>query len=247
VGRVPGDAAAAANPPTESGLFERAAGILRKPRATLAEVAAARPRWAGVLGLSSGAAVLASTLLYATDVGRQALVDQWERTAFAFGRELDDRQYARLVELSEYAEVYGALSALVNVAVLSVAVAFLVFVVLRRPNWAPTFRQVLTVAAHASVILALRLVVAAPVGYIRESTASVTSLGNWFQLFAPGSPATRVLTVLDVMILWWAVVAALGIARVYGRSAPRVVIAFIGIYAGLAVVLATVMTVIGRG
>ena len=72
MGRVPGGAAAAANPPTESGLFERVAGILRRPRATLAEVAAARPRWGAVLALSSGVAVLASTLLYATDVGRQA-------------------------------------------------------------------------------------------------------------------------------------------------------------------------------
>jgi hypothetical protein len=247
VGRVPGGAAAAANPTTESGPFERAAGILRRPRATLAEVAAARPRWADVLALSSGAAVLASTLLYATDVGRQALVDQWERTAFALGRELDDQQYARLVELSEYAEVYGAVSALVNVAVLSVAVAVLVYVVLRRWNRVPTFPRVLAVAAHASVILALRLVIAAPVGYARESTASVTSLGNWFQLFVPGSAAARFLAVLDLMIMWWAVVAALGIARVYGQSAPRVVIAFIGIYAGLALLLATVVTALAPG
>ena len=247
VGRVPGGAAAAANPPIESGLFHRAAGVLRRPRATLADVAAGRPRWAGVLALSSAAASLASGLFSVTAVGRQALVDQWERTAFAFGQELDDAGYAQLVELGDYSGLYGVASALAVVAGLSVAVAIALFATLPRRDGLPGFRQVLAVMAHASVILAVRFVVAAPVGYVRETAANATSVGNWVQLFAQGSSAGRVLALLDVVIVWWAAVAGYGIARLYGRRPGAMVLAFVGGYVGLALLLAGIAAAMSSG
>ena len=44
---------------------------------------------------SGAAAAIAGALVMFTDIGQQALVDQWERTAVAFGRPVDDAAYAR--------------------------------------------------------------------------------------------------------------------------------------------------------
>ncbi len=68
----------------------------------------------------------AGLALMATSVGRQALVDQWERTAVAFGQDVDDEAYARLEALSDRSAAgYALLSALIGGPVLTVAVAAL--------------------------------------------------------------------------------------------------------------------------
>ena len=245
MGRVPPGAAPAATPlPPRQGVFARAAGVIRRPRDTMARLEAA-PRWIDVLVLYTVAAAVALALLYSTEIGRQALVDQWERTSFAFGREVDDREYARLVAMSEIGAAYGAGVAVANGPVTVIAVAALLFGALRRGSGGPRFRQVLAVSAHAGLLLALRQIVAAPIAYARETTASATSLGVWFPLFDEGSAAARFLGMIDLFVLWWAVVLAIGIAGLYGRPTRPLAGAFVGVYVGLAALLAGVMAVLG--
>jgi hypothetical protein len=198
------------------------------------------------LTVTTIAAALAGALLMQTEVGRQALVDQWERTAVAFGQPLDDERYAGLERLSESGSVYAVATALLSGPVLTVAVALLVFVVFnRRTADRRSFRQVLAVTAHAGVVLALRQVIAAPLGYVRETTASVTSLGVWFPMLDEVSPLARFVGLLDIFVLWWAVVLAIGVALLFGQRARRLAIRFIGAYVGLALALAAVMALIG--
>ena len=245
MGRVPSVATAAASPPHDRPtITARVLGVLRRPRATLAAVAAA-PSWAGILTLSTAAAAAASAGFYSTGVGRQALVDRWERTAAAFGRELDDAAYADLLALADYGALYGAASAVASVALLTVGVAMVAFVALRRRDGVPTFRQVLAVTSHASVILVLRLVIAAPVGYAREAAAGATSIGVWMPIFNETSIVSRFVGVLDVAVLWWAVVSAIGIAMLYGRPSRSVAVAFVGAYVAVALVVGAIMSVLG--
>ena len=90
----------------------------------------------------------AGLALMATSVGRQALVDQWERTAVAFGQNVDDEAYARLEALSDRSAAgYGLLSALIGGPALTVAVASLVKVAFRG---GATFGQVMAVATTSS-------------------------------------------------------------------------------------------------
>jgi hypothetical protein len=180
-----------------------------------------------------------------TDVGQQALVDQWERTAAAFGRPVDDAAYARLQELSGGAPLYGAAIALVNGPVLTLIAATLVFAAFRRTRAEVTFRQVLAVAAHAGVILAVRQMIAAPAAYIRETTSSATAVGVWFPMFDEASPAARFLGTLDLMMLWWVTVLAVGVAVLYRRRATRVAAMLTGAYAAIALVLAITMVMSG--
>lgn len=225
-------------------LVARVVGVIVHPRRTLREVSDA-PRWLGVLLLAAVAGALAAGLLMKTDVGQQALVDQWERTAVAFGHDVNDSQYARLEALSAQAGwAYAAGVALLEGPGVTLAAAAVLFLADARLRGVE-FHRVLAVAAHAGVLLALRQIVAAPLGYVRETTASATSIGVWFPMFDESSPVARVLASLDLFVIWWAVVLAIGVAVMTGRPARRYAAALCSAYAALAILLAAVMALTG--
>jgi hypothetical protein len=242
---VSAEAAAAEGSIPPQSLTARILGVVRRPSATFAGLLV-HPRALGVLTVATVVAALAGALLMQTEVGRQALVDQWERTAMAFGRPVDDAQYARLQEMSAAAPEYAVMGAVVAGPVVALGVAGLLFLVFNRGSGRRrSFRQVLAITAHAGVILALRQLVAAPLGYMRETTASATALGVWFPMFDEASPVARFLGLVDVFIVWWAIVLAIGVAVLFGRNARALAIRFVGVYAGLALLLAAVMAVVG--
>jgi len=224
--------------------LKRLAGVLRRPRATLTDVAIA-PRWVGVLVAVTLAAAAANAIFMNTEVGRQALVDQWERTALAFGQVVDDASYAQFQELSNRGPLYGVLSALLNVPAAIGAAAVLIYVTFGRGGVRVPFGTVLAVAAHTGVILALRTLVSAPIAYARETTASATSLGVWFPAFDEASPLAQLLGLVDLFAIWWAVVLAIGISVLYQRRASRVAVALVGVYLAGALVLALAMAAVG--
>ena len=236
---------AGVSPSSTLGFLPRLIGVIRSPRITF-RAAAAVPRWAGLVVVLTLAMAAGQAIVLATDVGRTALVDQWERTALSFGQDVDDARYAQLQTLSRSGPVYGVATALIYGPVVTVVVASLVFVVFRsRTDRVVSYPQVLSVIAHASVILAIRQVVAAPISYLRETTASATSLGAWFPALDAASAVGRFVGAFDVFVLWWVVLLALGVAVLYERRARPLAATFLGVYAGMALLLAATMTALG--
>lgn len=226
-------------------LAARVLGILRSPKRTF-EAVAASPRWAAVMFLVFILMALSNASLFETEVGRLALTDQWERTAIAFGQEVDDDMYATLQDASRNGAAYAAVSALARGPVLAVVVAAVLFAVLGKAQGnRPTFRQVLAVTAHAGVILALRQMIAAPVSYARETLASPTSLNLFVSILDEASPVARFLGAIDFFVLWWIVVLAVGMSVISHRRARTLTLTFSGAYVVLALVLAIVMSVAG--
>ena len=226
-------------------LTARLAGVIRAPRLTLTDVVAA-PRWAGILAITTGVTFACSAVLLATDVGRLALVDQWERTAIAFGRTVDDAQYAQFEALSGNGIGYAALGAILSGPVLAIGIALLLMLVIngllkRRAS----FRQALAISVHAGVILALRQVIAAPLNYASETLASPTTLVRLLSSLDEASPVARFLGIIDVFVVWWVVVLAIGVAVVDRRPARTLALAFTGAYVALALLLALAMAVTG--
>lgn len=222
----------------------RTVGIIRRPRATLTQVAR-EPRWAALLAVLTIGAALANVLLMNTEVGRLALVDQWERTAVAFGRPLDDAGYAELLALSAYGPAVGMATAVLNVPGLVLMACAAIHVAFGRGGTTVPFKGVLAVGAHAGVILALRQVVSAPIAYARETLASATSVGLWFPAFDEGAPVARFLWLTDLFVIWWAIVLAIGVSVLYRHRATWLALAFVGLYLALAAGLAVVMAVLG--
>lgn len=223
----------------------RVFGVLRSPRATLTAVAGA-PRWAGVLVLTFLISTISTAALLQTDVGRVALVDQWERTASAFGQNVDDRQYAALEDASSNGTAYAAISSFASGPLLTFGLAALLLVVFNGAlGGAATYPQLLAITAHAGVILALRQLIAAPVNYTRETLASPTTMTIFFSMLDEASPVARFFGVIDLFVVWWLAVLAIGLSVLYRRPARRVLMGLVGAYAVLALLLVIAMAVTG--
>lgn len=223
----------------------RVLSVLHSPRQAL-EAVAATPRWASVMALTFIVTVLANAALFETEVGRLALVDQWERTAIAFGQGADDATYAAMVEASGNGAAYAVVSAVASGPVLAFAVSALLLAVCsgaRRGR--ATYRQILAVTSYAGVILALRQVVAAPISYARETVASPTTLNVFFSMLDEASPVARFFGIIDLFVIWWIIVLAVGMSVLYDRPARTLAMTFIGAYIALALILAIVMAVTG--
>ena len=184
--------------------------------------------------------------LMQTAVGQQALVDQWERMALAFGREVSDEQYEQFVVASDHGAAYAVATALAAGPVLVVAVAAIAYAVFGRTERAGvSFNQVLAITAHAAVILGLREVVTAPINYASETLASPATLGRFFVLFDEASPAARFLGAIDLFVVWWTIVLGIGVALLYRRPVRGTVALCVGAYIGFAAVLAIAIVVSG--
>jgi hypothetical protein len=96
----------------------------------------------------------------------------------------------------------------------------------------------LAVTAHAGLILALRQVFITPFNYVRESLSSPLTLATLVPFIDDGSLPARVLAAFDLFVIWWSIVLAIGIATLYGRAAPRLWLALMGVYGVVAVVMA---------
>ena len=233
----------------------RILGVLRRPSRTLQEVAS-HPHWAPLLVTLTLVTAAAGAAVSATEVGQLALVDQWERTALAFGQAVDESRYSDLLAWSRLGPAVAAGNALLAGPGLALVVSLLVFVWLRRRgaaaangaaqgNTAPgsrvSYSQVLAVVVHAGVVLAVGRLVAAPLVYARETTASATTVGAWFPSLDEASPVARFLGAIDLFTLWWAVVLGIGVAVLSGRRARTCAAWIVSVYVGIALIAAAAM------
>lgn len=233
-----------------SSLPARAYGVIRRPRVIFGTIVQT-PSWVPVLAATTAVTFLCGIAFLRTGVGQQALVDQWERTAIAFGQPVDDEGYAQMETSARsggFEVVYAAVTALASGPVLVFAVSGLLFILLKRRDGAgsrPSFAQVLTVASYASIILTLRQLVATPVDYMRESIASPTTLVQFFSMLDEASPLARFLGIMDLFVIWWIVVLAIGVSVLYQRSTRSLALVFTGAYVVLALLAALAMAVSG--
>ena len=238
-------AEASASSPDNLSVLPRIAGIIRRPRSTFRAVCAA-PRWAGLLVLLTAVSVGVSAAFFATEVGQLALVDQWERTALAFGQPVDDARYSEFQELSGRGVPYAAVTALASGPLAAISLAVVLFALFTATRGgAASFRQVLAVVVHAHVILLLRQLVSTPLHYARESTASPTTLVWLLSGIDEGSAVARLFGLIDLFVLWWLVVLALGLAVLYRLPARRVAALAIGVYVAVALALVGAMAALG--
>jgi hypothetical protein len=220
--------------------------MVTAPRATLA-VVATEPTWAGVLTACFLITAMCGAALMQTEVGRLALLDQWDRTAAAFGQTVNDADYAALERASEQGTAYAVVSSLASGPLLTVLLSLVLFVLFRRRvlQGVMTYQQVLAVTAHAGVILALRQVIATPLNYTRESLASPLTMTAFLSMLDEASPVARFFGIVDVFILWWLVVLAVGMSVLTGRPTRPLATTLIGAYIVLALLLVMAMAVTG--
>jgi hypothetical protein len=94
------------------------------------------------------------------------------------------------------------------------------------------------VFVHSSAIFAVQAVVAAPVNYVRESLGGTTSLSNVMPAFGESTFPGRLLGAVDIFVVWWVVLVALGLSIAYRTRTLPIARWLFGAYAGGAAALA---------
>ena len=226
--------------------MRRVTGVLRHPRATMAEVVrhpAFITTWVVVLLV----AAVCGGLLLSTPIGQQALVDERVRVTEALGGRVDDAAYDRLRSdppVSNYLTSGGRL--LLTPPVTLLVAAGLVGLA-RIDRVRVTFVTALAIAVHATVVLALQQVVAAPFHYVNESLTSPTNIAGVLRVFNEGSVPARLFGTIDVFGLWWVWLLAVGLAAATGRPARRYIWRLLAVYLGMAAIVAAVFAHFGDG
>jgi hypothetical protein len=212
--------------------------MVRAPRATLAS-AVANPRWLDLALLTIAISAACSVGFLLTRVGQLAALDQQVRVLESFGTMIADDTYAALRRLVAYRPAIDAATIAIGWPILWVTMAAILQKLGNRTgNGHASYAQVLTVVVHASSIFAVRALVATPINYARESLGGATSLSLILPAFSESTFPARLLGAVDMFVLWWVVLLALGLSILYQTRTLPIARWLIGAYAAGAAAVA---------
>jgi hypothetical protein len=155
--------------------------------------------------------------------------------------------YANMAKGMRFATYQTFVSVLVFGPVISVVIAGIlwgVFAVLMGGQ--ATFKQLFAVYVHSSVISAVGQLFTGPLNYFRGSMSSATNLAVFLPMIDDQSFIGRLLGMIDLFIIWWFVLLAIGLGVLYRRRTQPIAIGLFGLYAVIIVVIAGVMSAFGR-
>jgi hypothetical protein len=219
-------------------------GVLTHPRSTMAALVAAPAFWGTWIFILLVWMACAWALL-GTEVGQQALVDERVRVTEVLGGRIDDAAYAALQARPPLTSYVTSGGRLLLTPPMTVLAALAVAALARSGGRVLNLAAAMAIAVHASVVLAVQQVVAAPLHYLRESLGSPTTLASILPGIEDGTWAARVLGVIDVFALWWLWLLAVGVAAATGRPARRYGVRLVAVYMGVAVLMAVVVAIAG--
>ncbi len=223
-------------------MIRRIAGVVTRPRASLAELVHQKtwaPTWLFILIVW---AVCGGWLL-STEVGQQALVDERVRVVESFGGTVTDGDYAALLARPPWWVYFTSGGRLLLTPEITLLVAAAVWAVARFDGAPATFVQGLTVAVHATLVLLIGQIVATPLHYVRESLTSPLNMAAILPLMEEGTAPARFFGSLDLFAIWWAAVLAVGLSVLTRRPTGRYGLLMTALLVGFAGVMTAIMAV----
>jgi hypothetical protein len=237
--------AAAGSAPASKGLLSRFIGIITAPKDTYASVVPV-PKWLGMLALTSIIVAIFTALPLTTEAGRQAALDQQVQQMQSFGMEVSDQMYERLQQGAARMPYTTGISVLVVSPIFAVIIAGILFAIFNAAlGGEASFKQVFSVLVHAGVISAVSALFSGIVNYFRNGTGSVANLGALLPMLPEKSFVASLLGAIDVFLIWYIVVLAIGLGVLYRRRTQPIAITLLGVYAVIAIVIAVVKSRLG--
>lgn len=241
---MPNTVSAGATPAPKS-LPARVIGVITAPRATFESVAA-HPKWFGVLTLTMVVVAFCSALPVTTEEGKEAALDAQVSQMEAFGRTVSDEQYEGMAKGIEYAPYITAGVTLVFGPVMALIIAAILFAVFNAAmGGEASFKQLFSVLVHAGVISSLQQLFTGPLNYFRGAVTSATNLAVLLPMIDSDTFLGSLLATIDVFLVWYVVVLAIGLAVLYRRRTQPIAIGLFVVYALIALTIATVKTSMG--
>jgi hypothetical protein len=236
---------AAGTAPAPKSLVARFIGVLTAPRETFASVAAA-PKWLAMLALTTVIIAVCTALPLTTDAGQQAAIDQQEQQMQSFGMTVNDQMHEQMEKGAARMPYITAASVLVVSPIFAVLIAGILFAIFNAAmGGEASFKQVFAILVHAGVISALSAVFSGAVNYFRGSTGSVANLGALLPMLSDKSFLAHLLGMVDVFLIWYVIVLAIGLAVLYRRRTQPIAISLLTVYAVIAIAVALIKSRVG--
>jgi hypothetical protein len=220
-------------------LIRRLAGVVLRPRATLAALVAA-PAWVTTWAVILTVWAACGSWLLSTTVGQQALVDERVRVIESLGGTVSDAHYEQMQAAPPWWVYFTSGGRLLLFPLTTLAVAALLV-----PTGHATMTQAVALAVHASVPLVIGQVIATPIHYVRESLTSPLNLAAVLPLIEAGSLPARFFGTIDLFAVWWAGLLAVGLSVLTGQRASRFAWRLAALFLVFAAVSATVTAAMG--
>lgn len=231
--------------PAPKSLPARFIGIITSPRETFESVVA-QPKWFGMLVVTTLIVIAGTVLPMTTDAGRDAALEAQVRQMESFGMQVNDQLYAQMRSRMGIAPYTTAAGVLVMAPVVTVVMAGILFAIFNAVmGGSASFKQIYSVVVHAGAISALGQLFTGPLNYFRGTMTSATNLSVLLPMLPEGSFVARLAGMIDLFVVWWVFVLAIGLAVLYRRRTQSVAMALFGVYAVIALSVAAVMSRLG--
>ena len=223
------------------GLVSRFLGIIFSPSVVF-EYVVQTPNWLGMLLVTSITGAVFIGGFMSTEVGQEAWLDQALSQASASAGEISDQQVATMEKIQPYVGLIGAGQVLLGGPLVTLVLSGLLFVVFSTILGATsTFRQLFSVVVHSGVIGTVQNIFIWPLNYFRETMSpSPTSLAALLPMLDEDSFMYGLANAIDLFLLWWLVVLAVGLAILYKKKAKSVALSLFIVYGLIAIVIAAV-------
>jgi Yip1 domain len=225
-------------------LIRRVAGVVLRPRSTLAELVH-RSVWVDtwlfiliVVGVCAG-------VFLRTDIGRQAVIDERVRVIETFGGAVTDADYATLQARPPWWVYFISGGRLLLTPAVTLLVATACWAVARAEGIEARFTQALAVVVHASVVLVIGQLIATPLHYVRESLTSPLNFATVLPGMDEGTLPARFFGSMDLFAVWWLALIVIGLAVLTRRGTRRYAVSAAAVYLVFAAVMAGVSAALG--
>ena len=228
--------------PAEMNVFARFIGIITSPRATFVSVVA-HPKWLVMYLLTAVIMAIFAALPMTTEAGQQAVLQQQVSSMEAFGFEVNDQMYEQMQARAAFAAYQTAGSMLFIMVIWWAVLAGIMWAVFNAAMGGDArYKQVLAVLVHSGVISALGQVFTGTINYFRGAVTSATSLSAILPIFEEDSFVGRLAGAVDLFVIWWIIVVAMGLAVLYRRKTQPIAITLFAVYAVIAIGIAAIMS-----
>ena len=238
-------AAAPGVTPGPKPLLARFFGVITAPKDTFRSVVAA-PKWLGMLALTTVLVAFFSALPMTTEAGKQAAIDQQVESMKGFGMEVSDQMYAQMEKGSAMMPYTTAGFVLFLTPIMTVIIAGILFAIFNAAlGGEASFKQVYSVLVHAGAVSALSTVFSGIVNYFSGKVGSAANVGALLPMLPENSFAANLLGTIDVFLVWWVIVLAIGLGVLYRRRTQPIAISLLAFYGIVALVIAIVKSRLG--
>jgi hypothetical protein len=161
----------------------------------------------------------------------------------SFGFEVTDQMYDQMERSAARLPYTTGFSVLIFAPIICVIVAGILFAVFNAAmGGEASFKQVFAVVVHAGAISALSTVFSGTINYFRGGVASVANLGALLPMLPEQSFIGHLLGTIDIFLVWWVFVLAIGLAVLYRRKTQPIAIGLLAVYAVIALAIAAFKT-----